>query len=251
MRERRQVAGCSEGALPVDHRQDVVVEHVHEPLYRICLYSGIPVGKRLYLQQEHDFHDFRPYLLPCAAGVRHDQVVLELREVFLRDSDVAERAEPRRHTVDRTSDVIHLGVQVFAASFYRRGGLPAELQTDAAADDFRYSADCQFPGRDIMCVHLFLYFVSIFYFTFSSHFMKSSARERLTVISKSGRGLAVTVSRPRCFTRLSMACMFRMQLLEMRKNFSGSSSSDRMSKVESMMYFLPSKVARTVFFPSE
>ena len=137
--------------------------HVNERLYRFRLHSRIPVRKRLYFQQEHDFHDFRPYLFPCAAGVRHDQVVLELREVFLRDSDVAERAEPRRHTVDRTSDVIHFGVQVFAASFHCCSCFLAEFQTVAVADDFRYSADCQLPGRDIMCVHLFciLYLYSI------------------------------------------------------------------------------------------
>ena len=64
----------------------------------------------------------------------------------------------------------------------------------------------------------------------SSHFRKSSTRDRLTTISNSGRGRAVIFSRlPRYFTMLTIASMAMMQLRDMRKNRPGSSSSERTS----------------------
>ena len=64
----------------------------------------------------------------------------------------------------------------------------------------------------------------------SSHFRKSSTRDRLTTISNSGRGRAVIFSRlPRYFTMLTIAGMAMMQLRDMRKNRPGSSSSERTS----------------------
>lgn len=62
---------------------------------------------------------------------------------------------------------------------------------------------------------------------FSSHLRKSSVRERLTIISKADSGRATMRSRPPNFlTMLTMAGTEMMQLREMRKKRSGSSSSE-------------------------
>ena len=49
MGEGSEVSGCAQGTLLVNHREDVVVEHVYEPLDGDKLHSGVAVGKRLSL----------------------------------------------------------------------------------------------------------------------------------------------------------------------------------------------------------
>ena len=78
MRERGEVAGRTEGALLIDHGEDILVEHVHQPLNRDELYAGMAVGKILDLEEEHQLHYLRAYRLPGATGVGYYQIVLEL-----------------------------------------------------------------------------------------------------------------------------------------------------------------------------
>ena len=78
----REVAGGTERALLVDDGQDIVVEHVDKPLNGDQLGAGMAVGERLGLEQEHQADDVGLHFFAGAAGVRHDEVMLELRQVF-------------------------------------------------------------------------------------------------------------------------------------------------------------------------
>ena len=79
----------------------------------------------------------------------------------------------------------------------------------------------------------------------SSQSRKSSTRERLTVISNDDAGSAVMRRRPpACFRMLLMDFIAKMQLREILKKCSGSSSSLITSRDESMMYLCPSTVTR-------
>ena len=127
MGEGSEVAGSTEGSLLVDYRENVVVEHVQEPLDCNQLRSRMTVGKGLGLKQEHQPHDLRAYSLAGSAGVRHHQVVLELRELVGRDGHVAQGTESGGDSIDRATDVLHLAVQVLTAFLNGRHGLRAEF----------------------------------------------------------------------------------------------------------------------------
>ena len=88
MCEGSKVTGSPERPLLVNDRQDVVVEHVDESLDRYQLGSGVAVSKALRLEEQHQFDDLRTHGLAGAAGMRHDKVVLELRQVFDGDGDI-------------------------------------------------------------------------------------------------------------------------------------------------------------------
>ena len=113
--EGSQVAGGAERALLVHHGEDVVVVHIDDPLHGDQLGAGVAVGERLRLEQEHQAHDVTAHFLARAAGVRHHEVVLELREVFRGDRDVVQGAEAGGDAIDRVIEVFHLGVQILPA----------------------------------------------------------------------------------------------------------------------------------------
>ena len=115
MGEGSQVAGGTERALLVHHGEDVVVVHIDDPLHGDQLGAGVAVGERLRLEQEHQAHDVAAHFLARAAGVRHHEVVLELRKVFRGDRDVVQGAEAGGDAIDRVIEVFHLGVQILPA----------------------------------------------------------------------------------------------------------------------------------------
>ena len=86
----------------------------------------------------------------------------------------------------------------------------------------------------------------------SSQVRKSSTLERLTVISKLLDGEGIILSRPpACFMMLVIAFKDMMQLRDIMKNLSGSSSSFTMFSAMSMIYFWPSSVISQLLFSSE
>ena len=93
------------------------------------------VGKRLRLEQEHQLDDGRAHFFAGAAGVRHHEVVLQLRQVFGRDGHIIERAEAGGDAIDRPVDVLHFGVEVVAALFDGRDGLFREGEMLAVVED--------------------------------------------------------------------------------------------------------------------
>ena len=115
MREGGEVAGRPERSLLVHYRQDVVVEHIDEPLDRDQLSSGMTVCEALRLEEQHQLDDLRTNGLAGAAGVRHHEVVLELREVLERDGDIVQRSESGGNAVERAVYVFHLAVKILAA----------------------------------------------------------------------------------------------------------------------------------------
>ncbi len=125
--EGSEVSGRTQRTLLIDNRQDVVVEHVQKSLDSDQLRSGMAVGQGLGFQQEHQPHDLRAYRLAGSAGMGHHQIVLKPRKLVGRDGDVAQRAESGGHSIDRTSDVLHLAVQVLAAFLNGSHGLRAEF----------------------------------------------------------------------------------------------------------------------------
>ena len=127
MGQRRQVSGCSERALLVNHRQHIVVVHIHQSLYGLQLCPGMPVGKRLDLQKQHQPDNLRPQLCSDSAGVGLHEIVLQLGKIVLCYGDIAERAEAGSHTVNRPPDILHLGIEVLAALDYRLFRLGSEF----------------------------------------------------------------------------------------------------------------------------
>ena len=115
VRQRGEVAGGAEGTLLVDDRKDVVVEHVHQALHGDELHAGVAVGEVLDLEEKHQLDDLRTDGFSGAAGVRHHEVVLELRKVFLRNGDVVQGPEAGGDAVHRLVGLFHLVVQVFTA----------------------------------------------------------------------------------------------------------------------------------------
>jgi hypothetical protein len=57
--------------------------------------------------------------------------MLELRKILGRNGDVAERTESCGHSVNRSSDVFHLGVQEFTAFYDGLFSFFAQAQTSA------------------------------------------------------------------------------------------------------------------------
>ena len=151
MGQRRQVSGCSERALLINHRQNVVIVHINQSLYRLQLCPGMPVGKRLDLQKQHQPDNLRPQLCSDSAGVGLHEIVLQLGKIVLSYGDIAERAEAGGHTVNRPPDILHLGIEVLAALDYRLFRLGSEFDFLSFA---KYSSDFvnsqKFLGND-MC----------------------------------------------------------------------------------------------------
>ena len=73
----------------VDHGQYVVVEEVDEALDGHDLHTAVAVAEALHLQEEHETDDLFGHHLARAAGVRHDEVLLQGAQVFFRDAVVA------------------------------------------------------------------------------------------------------------------------------------------------------------------
>ena len=114
MSQRNEVARCAERALHVHNRIYVVVEEVDESVDGDELTAREAVAERLYFQEQHHLHDVVRHTVARAAGMRHHKVYLQLRQVVGTDAHVAERAEARRHTVNRSGGLRYLSVEIFS-----------------------------------------------------------------------------------------------------------------------------------------
>ena len=90
MCQRSQVARGTERTLLIDHRQYVLVEHIDELLYRLQLHARISVRERLYLEQQDYLHYLFRYSFARAASVRHNEVLLKLREFLFAYRDITQ-----------------------------------------------------------------------------------------------------------------------------------------------------------------
>ena len=154
MRQRRQVARSAERPLLVDHGQYVVVEKVDQPLHGRQLHAGMAVGERLYLEQKDQFHDLGGDALPRPAGVRHDEVLLQLGQLVVPYRNVAQRSETGGDAVNRAFGVFHLAVEVFAAADDACAGIVAQGQRQTAEEDFADAVDRKMLRGDKMMFHV-------------------------------------------------------------------------------------------------
>ena len=114
MSQWHEVARCTERALHVHNRINIVVEEVDESVHGYELTAREAVAERLYLQEQHHLHDVVRHAVARAAGVRHHKVNLQLRQIVGTDAHVAERAEARRHTIYRCSSLRNLAVEILS-----------------------------------------------------------------------------------------------------------------------------------------
>lgn len=154
MRQRRQVARSSERPLLIDHGQCVVVEKVDQPLHGRQLHAGMAVGERLYLEQKDQFHDLGGDALARPAGVRHDEVLLQLGQLVVPYRNVAQRSETGGDAVNRAFGVFHLAVEVFAAADDACAGIVAQGQRQTAEEDFADAVDRKMLRGDKMMFHM-------------------------------------------------------------------------------------------------
>jgi hypothetical protein len=130
-----EISGSAERALLIDNRKNVIVEHVQEPLYGDHLHAGMAVGEGLRLQEQHQPDDVGTDRFTGAAGVRHHQVVLELRELVGENRYVAQGTEAGRDSVQGPFRVFHFGIQVGAALFNGGHRLRTQFQFSVVVQD--------------------------------------------------------------------------------------------------------------------
>ena len=111
------------------------------------------VRKRLDLQQQDQPHDLRRYALARTAGVRHDEVPLQLRQLVASHRNVAQRPEARGDAVDRPLGMLHLAVEVFAATHDTRPGVVAQGHRQPPFENFAEAGDGQPLRRNMMMFH--------------------------------------------------------------------------------------------------
>ena len=151
--QRRQVARSTERTLLIDNREYVVVEEVDKTLDGSELHARMAVGKRLDFQQQNQPHDLGRNPLARAAGVRHDKVLLQGGQVVAADRNVAQRTEPRGDAVDGPLGVLHLAVEVLAATDDAPAGVVGERQPEVLFEDFADPADRKMFGGNMVKLH--------------------------------------------------------------------------------------------------
>ena len=113
------------------------------------------VTQRLCFQQKHQFNNLRTHFFAHTAGMRHNQIVLQLAEVFCGNGDVAQTSESGGHTVNGTADIFHLAIQELAAFLNRRDGFLAKFQLHVIVNDFFDSVDGQMLIANDVLIHGF------------------------------------------------------------------------------------------------
>ena len=78
--------------------------------------------------------------------MRHDEVLLQGAQVFLRDAVVAEGTEAGGHAVDGLLGVLHLLVEIVTAFLDAFDGIGAQFQLVAFGEYFVYLLESQFLG---------------------------------------------------------------------------------------------------------
>ena len=126
--KRGKVARRAKRALAEHYGKDVGVIEVYETLHCGELHTRVAIRKRLDFEQEHQTHYLRSHSLAKAAGMRHNEVFLELREALAVNGDVAQRAKPGGDAVDRFGLRFHLLIKIFATFFNALCGIIRERQ---------------------------------------------------------------------------------------------------------------------------
>ena len=103
MRQRGQVAAGAQGALLVHDRQHAPVVEIEQALHGGQLHAAVAVAQALHLQQQHQAYQLGGYFLARAAGVRHEQVGLQLLALVGSNNLAAQSAEA-------SIDAIHHGL---------------------------------------------------------------------------------------------------------------------------------------------
>ena len=95
MGQRRQIARGAQRTLLVNHGVQARVEKTDQVVHQVGSYAGVPVTKALDLEQQHQPDDPARRFLPCAAGMRPDEVALQGFQLGRRYDDVLQSAESR------------------------------------------------------------------------------------------------------------------------------------------------------------
>ena len=90
MRERRQISGRARGAFCGNPGIDAVLEERAENLDDLDADTRVAAGERHQLRQDHEAHDAVAEILAHPRRVRANDVLLELREFVVADSDMGE-----------------------------------------------------------------------------------------------------------------------------------------------------------------
>ena len=112
------------------------------------------VGERLDLEQQDQLHDLGRHPLAGTAGMRHHEVLLQLRQLVVAHRNVAQRTESGGDAVDRPLGVFHLAVEVFAAADDACAGIVAQGQRQTAEEDFADAVDRKMLRGDKMMFHM-------------------------------------------------------------------------------------------------
>ena len=148
------VARCAQRTLLVDHRPYAVVEEVDQTLDGGYLYARVAVGEGLDLEQQDQANHLLRNALARTAGVRHDEVFLQVAQPFLVHRDVAQRAEAGRHTVDGGGVLFGFAVQIVAAALDACAGIVGEFEFVTAHGDLIGLARRDVLGRYFVDFHL-------------------------------------------------------------------------------------------------
>ena len=135
----------------IDDGENIVVVAVDKTLDGLELGTAVAKAEVLGFEQEHKTDDFGGDFVTDATGVAHDEVFLQLAELFFADGDVAKGAEAGCDTIDGYLLGFHFFVEVVAAFLDAAFGFVAECEGLLAFDDFAYFGDGEaFFGIDIV-----------------------------------------------------------------------------------------------------
>ena len=134
MRERRQVAGGADAAVPRDRRMHPPVDHVAKEVDDLGPNTGSACGEGVGTQNEDRAHDVRGKRWPDAGGVAAQEIALERAELVVRNAHGREVAESG---VDAINGIV--GLRDFCDDPRRLLDLPlrgaVEAHGDVAARD--------------------------------------------------------------------------------------------------------------------
>ena len=149
--EWAEVAAGAEASLLIDDGEDVVVEAVDKPLCGDELDAAVAEGEVLDFEEEHEFDDFQGDFVADATGVAHDEVFLQLAELFAADGDIAEGAESGGDAIDGLFLGLHLLVEIVTAFIDTGDGVVAEGDGHLIVDDFLHPGKGESFGGYVMC----------------------------------------------------------------------------------------------------
>ena len=134
MRERREIAGCADGSLRGDARQDVVLEELHQALDDQGTHTRAAHGQHLRAQRDHRAHDGCGEIGTHTTGVAAQEIVLQRADLASADPSLGEGAKTRVHSIDVGCGVTRLGQtrDESVRSFHALARLHSEVEVGAA-----------------------------------------------------------------------------------------------------------------------